>query len=282
MTLTSWCSGERVGQQAGVVADARGEAPAGADDAQAVARPGGRGAAAVARPSCRLADQDQVLGSPARRGRPGLRPGGAPAPLGQDRTRRTRIPSGIARRLLTPCRRGHSVLPTSVIRTPARATRTLMSVSISKPSPHASSRAGHRAARAGGRSSIGSRSAPEGVVAVAQVGIGGAEQQVDQPAQRRVADRAEAGDVLAAAAPVEPGALGEISPVRQSRHEGRDLARVSRPVGVQRDHDVTAELSKTAGQCVAFAEAGLLDDLYVRPGQQRGTGWSRRWNGRPR
>ena len=48
----------------------------------------------------------------------------------------TRMPSLTALRLLTPCSRLCSTLATSLIRSRCRAARTLISVSISKPSPH--------------------------------------------------------------------------------------------------------------------------------------------------
>ena len=84
--------------------------------------------------------------------------------------RTTRKPSLVAFRLLTPWMRLNSKLGTSATRSPALATRTWISVSISNPSPHRglpSSLSGRRSVEV----EDGQVPTPEDVVTVAKVRV---------------------------------------------------------------------------------------------------------------
>src|SRR5690242_6463763 len=117
----------------------------------------------------------------------------------------------------------------------------------------------------GGQVEDGEQVGPEGVVAVAQVGVAGAEQGVGDAVESGVAGAAQQGDVVAAAAGGEAGALGEVGAGDQGGDEGGDLGGVGRAVGVEHDDDVSGGGGEPAGQRVALAPAGLQHDLH--PGQ---------------
>ena len=102
--------------------------------------------------------------------------------------------------------------------------------------------------------------APEDVVPVAQIRIPRTAQDIHQPAEHPVTGTAQPGDVVAAAALGEPGALGEIRPVQQLPDELRDLARIGRAVRVHHRDDIAGRHGKPAGQSVTLTGAGLRDD----------------------
>ena len=111
----------------------------------------------------------------------------------------TRHPSGIVRRLLSPWMRGASKLGTSATLRPARRARMFIMVSISKP----------RAVELEHRHDP----APEGVVAVAQVGVAAAEEDAGEHREAPVAQPPVPRHVGGAAAGEEPGALDEVGAV---------------------------------------------------------------------
>src|SRR5580704_12596789 len=76
---------------------------------------------------------------------------------------------------------------------------------------------------------------------------------------------AQPGDVRAAAAVGEPGALREIGAVEEGPDELRNLGRVSGAVSVDHGDDIAGCRGKSAGQGVALAGAVLPDDPDVRP-----------------
>ena len=102
--------------------------------------------------------------------------------------------------------------------------------------------------------------APEGVVAVAQVGVAAAEEQPCHQDEVEVAQAPEEGDVLAAAALGEARALGEIRARQQDAHERRDLRRERRAVRVEHDDDVAGRRREARPQRVPLAAPGLGDD----------------------
>jgi len=104
---------------------------------------------------------------------------------------------------------------------------------------------------------------PERVVAVAQVGVPGAEERVGEQVQREVAGPAHRRDVGAAAPGDEARALGEVRAVEQHVHERGDLARIGRAVGVEHHDDVAAAGGEPAGERVALALAGLAHHVHV-------------------
>src|ERR1019366_578156 len=106
---------------------------------------------------------------------------------------------------------------------------------------------------------------PEGVVAIAQVGVLSAEQLVDQDVQHPVAVSPGDGDVIAAAVAGEPRALREVCAGQQGADEPDDLATVSGSVTVDRDDDVPLRGGEAGDQSVALADAALEHDLDVRP-----------------
>ncbi len=113
------------------------------------------------------------------------------------RVRSTRNPSAKVRRLVSPWMRGFSVLLTSATCRPACEKRQVSSVSISKPSPQSMPPGG------GGVAGVGQREQrqevrPEGVVAVAEIGVTRAEYHVGEPVEAGVARTTQRRDVLAA------------------------------------------------------------------------------------
>ena len=135
-----------------------------------------------------------------------VRPAGAgtPSPARARRSRRrsramvrsTREPSRKVRRWLSPWIRGLSNEAISTTRRPAARARTLRKVSTSKPSSTAVEGGQHVP--------------PEGHVAVAEVGVAAAEGHPHRLGQHEVAERAERGQVAAAAALQEAGPLGHV------------------------------------------------------------------------
>ena len=81
--------------------------------------------------------------------------------------------------------------------------------------------------------------------------------------QTAVARTPQRRDVVAAATLGEAAALGEVRAGEQGVDETRDLVRFGRSVGVEHDDDVTGGGLEAAGQCIALALAGLLDDADV-------------------
>jgi len=112
----------------------------------------------------------------------------------------------------------------------------------------------------------GEQVGPEGVVAVAEVGVAGAEQGVGDAVEAGVAGAAEQGDVVAAAAGGEAGAFGEVGAGDQGGDEGGDFGGVGGAVGVEHDDDVAGGGGEAAGHGVAFAFAGLGEGSYPRQG----------------
>ncbi len=106
---------------------------------------------------------------------------------------------------------------------------------------------------------------PEGVVAVAEVGVPGAELAVDERAEGPVAQSANGRHVVRAAAVGESGALGEIRTADEGGDVRDDLLAVGRAVRVDHDDDVAGAGREAADQRVALALADLLDHLDVRP-----------------
>ena len=110
--------------------------------------------------------------------------------------RSTREPSRKVRRWLSPWIRGLSNEATSTTRRPAARARTFRNVSTSKPGTPGVE----------GREHV----PPEGHVAVAEVGVAAAEGDPDRLGQHEVAERPQRGQVAAAAALHEAGALGHV------------------------------------------------------------------------
>ena len=280
--------GERVGEPAGVVADAGREAPARADDHD----PGAPGVLGVDRARPSRSAEDSSVGRPGRRGlgmvtagrmRPVLMPlsangsgrGAARAstvssitarravaracPRSARIVRSTRKPSRIALRLLSPKIRLFSMLPTSTMRCAAEEEAAVQhGLDLEPVAPD------HRVRRLDGvvgQVQTRHEPAPEGVVAVAEVRVPAAEQHVRDPVEEVVAERAEAGDVLAAAAVREARPLRDVGALGERPDERRDLVRVGRAVGVEHDDDVAGRRGEAARQCVALALAGLLHDV---------------------
>lgn len=74
---------------------------------------------------------------------------------------------------------------------------------------------------------------PEGVVAIAQVGVHPAAQQLSQHRQAAIASLAQEWHVRGPAALHKPRSLGEISPGEQRAHECLNLAGIVRPVSIE-------------------------------------------------
>jgi len=106
---------------------------------------------------------------------------------------------------------------------------------------------------------------PECVVAVAQVGVLGCEQDIHEYVEAFVAQLAKRRDVGAAATLDEPRSLCEVRAGDERADEVRDLSGVGAAVGVQQDNDVTGCRFDAAGQGVAFAYPGLVDMQSVWP-----------------
>ena len=123
---------------------------------------------------------------------------------------------------------------------------------------------------------------PEGHVAVAEIGVAAAEGDPDRLGQHEVAERPQRGQVAAATALQETGALGHVGAGVQRGDEGGDVVRIHRPVGVHHHQDVAA----------GGVEAGLQGDALAGPLLQHDGGVgtqladdvrrSRRWSRRPR
>ena len=79
---------------------------------------------------------------------------------------------------------------------------------------------------------------PERVVAVAEVGVARAEEQVDERRQAARCRAPDERDVGAAAALPEAGALREVRAGHERLDEARDLGRIGRAVGVEHHDDV--------------------------------------------
>ena len=114
--------------------------------------------------------------------------------------------------------------------------------------------------------------APEGVVPVAQIGVGGLVEPVDEPAEQPVPGTPQERDVLAPTPVHEPRPLGVVRPVEQRGDEALDLGAVGRAVGVHHHDDVAGASGEPGPQGVALPAARLTDDHDVRimrPGDRR-------------
>ncbi len=106
---------------------------------------------------------------------------------------------------------------------------------------------------------------PEGVVAVAEVGVPRAELAVDHGAQHPVAEFADEGHVVGAAAVGEAGPFGEVRAGDQRGDVADDLVAVRRAVRVDHHDDVAGAGLEAGAQRVALALAALPDDLHAGP-----------------
>lgn len=106
---------------------------------------------------------------------------------------------------------------------------------------------------------------PEGVVAVAEVGVAGAELGVHDRAEYGVAELADRCHVVRAAAVGEPRPLGEVGARDQGRHIADDLLAVGRAVRVDHHDDVARARGEAADQGVTLALAALFHDLDAGP-----------------
>ncbi len=119
--------------------------------------------------------------------------------------------------------------------------------------------------------------ATEGVVPVAEVGITGPVQQVDDLAEPEVPGLAESADVAAPGARHEPGSLGEVGALLQGGDEPGDLLRIGGPVRVHHDEEVAGGGSEPAGEGVSLSLPRLLDHDDARTeGACHGNGVIRR------
>jgi hypothetical protein len=106
---------------------------------------------------------------------------------------------------------------------------------------------------------------PERVVAVAQIGVPGAELAVDDRAQHPVAELADERHVVGPAAVGEPGPLGEVGAGHQRGHVRHDLVAVGRAVRVDHHDDVAGARLEAGDERVALALPLLADDFDAGP-----------------
>jgi hypothetical protein len=99
---------------------------------------------------------------------------------------------------------------------------------------------------------------PEHIEAVAQIGVFGAVEQIDQAGQHPIAEAAQASDVLTAPAPGESRSLGEISSVEKRRHEARDLTGVGGAVGVDHGDNITSGRRPSAGKGITLCQGNPI------------------------
>jgi hypothetical protein len=106
---------------------------------------------------------------------------------------------------------------------------------------------------------------PERVVAVAEIGVAGAELAVDDRAQRPVAELADRRHVVRAAAVGEARPLGEVRARDQGGDIADDLVAVGRAVRVDHHDDVAGAGLEPGDQGIPLALALLFDDLDPGP-----------------
>ena len=112
---------------------------------------------------------------------------------------------------------------------------------------------------------LGQAPRPESVVAVAEVGVVRAEQQVDERGKRPVSEPAHARDVGAAPVTQEARPLREIGAAGECFEEARDLLDACRAVGVEHDDDLRADRGETGDQSVPLPSSRLADQARRRP-----------------
>jgi hypothetical protein len=115
----------------------------------------------------------------------------------------------------------------------------------------------------------GEASAPEGVIAVAEVGVVGIVQQVHRRAEEAVAGASEPGEVVAPAPREVAGSLGEVRALDEGSDEPGNLIHIGRAVRVQGHDDVAPRGPESAEKRVALAATGLLKDDCVRSQLER-------------
>ena len=104
---------------------------------------------------------------------------------------------------------------------------------------------------------------PEGVVAVTEVGVAGAEGQIHQPAENPVPETPADRDVVAPAAVREAGPLGKVGSGHQGGHEANDLGPRGGTVAVHHHDDVAGTGLEPGEEGVALALPRLCDDFDV-------------------
>ena len=213
--------------------------------------PGNRAKLCMAEPlGSRRVAGETAAAAISRRGHCSEARGAPAASLSRNIVMRTRHPSGMARRLLTPWMRSASRLATSTIFSPCNRARTQSMVSISNPSLALSSKR--------------QRSPPERHVTVAKIAEPAAVQQSHRSRQSPVAEHAEQRKVGAPASLDEAGSLRQVGARKQGADEEDHFIRVHRPVGIDHDDDVARRACEAGAQRCPFAAPAFEDNTHIR------------------